>query len=65
VTYSFFWRGQTIYWNEDSEIVAESHRQAIDATRRGFPMPEAIQYSDQHPSRIGYAWRLNGPQDVG
>ena len=65
MNYSYFRRGQTLHWNEDREIVVASHRQAIDAVRRGFPMPEAIEHSDLHPSRIGYAWRINGPRDMG
>ena len=63
--YSYFRRGQTLYWNENREVVIASHRQAVDAIRRGFPMPDSIEQSDQHPSLIGYAWRINSPQDMG
>jgi len=65
VTYYYFRRGQTVYWHEQKEFVVACHRKAFEAIGRGFPPPEKIEQSDLHPSRIGYAWRLNGPQDVG
>ena len=59
MTYFFFRRGKTLYWSENQHVAMVCRNSAFDATSRGFPEPEDLVTTNQHPSQLGYAWRLN------
>lgn len=63
--FHFFRRGSAIYWAESLDLVAAAHSAALRAIVRGFPAPSTIESTNLHPTRLGYAWHLNGPNDVG
>ena len=63
--FTYFKRGLTIYWHENPSIVAKARLHALDAMARGFPSPSELQCSEIHPTRMGYAWRISDPKQMG
>lgn len=59
--FHYFRRGNSLYWNENAELVRDAHAAALDDS--SWPEPGAVESSELHPSRIapdGVAWRING-----
>ena len=63
--FTYFKRGLTIYWHENPSIVAKARLHALDAMTRGFPSPSELHCTYVHPTRLGYAWHVSDPKQMG
>lgn len=63
--YYTFLRGNTIYWSADAELAKAAHRRAQAVISKGWPEPGPLITTNLHPSKMGYAWQLQRPTEVG